>query len=122
MTRDMDLIRQLLLKVEALNLPQGTTIFFEPSESELQVEGYTPDQIAYNLDLLFDEGFVKGQRGMTQFGIAGLTWQGHELLDDIRDPDIWSKTKERAKAIGGVGLSFIWEIAKAEIKTKLGLP
>jgi hypothetical protein len=122
MKRDMDLIRQLLLKVEALNLQQGTTAFFEASASELQVEGYTPDQIAYNLDLLFDERFVKGERGMTQFGIAGLTWQGHELLDDIRDPEIWRRTKERTKAIAGLGLSFVWEIAKAEIKTTLGLP
>ena len=122
MKRDMDLIRQLLLKIEALNLPRGTTKFFDPSDSELQVEGYTPAQIAYHLDLLFDQGFVEGQRGMTNFGIAGLGWQGHELLDDIRDPDVWDKTKERAKGLAGVGLSFIWEIAKAEIKTKLGLP
>jgi hypothetical protein len=122
MKRDRDLIRQLLLKVEALNLPQGTTVFLEPSASELWVEGYTSDQIAYNLDLLFDQGFVRGERGMTQFGISGLTWQGHELLDDIRDPGIWGKTKERLKPVGSVGLSFVWEIAKAEIKTKLGLP
>lgn len=50
-----------------------------------------------------------------------LTWQGHELLDDIRDPDIWNKTKERAKVLSGVGVAFVWEIAKAEIKKKLGL-
>jgi len=43
-------------------------------------------------------------------------------LDDIRDPDIWQKTKERAKGLISVGLTLIWEIAKAEIKTKLGLP
>jgi Hypothetical protein (DUF2513) len=120
MNRDMDLIRQLLLAVESLDLPQGTTAFFEASD--IPIEGYTADQVAYNLDLLFDQGFVKGQRGMTQFGIAGLTWQGHELLDDIRDPDVWKKTKERTKAVAGVGVQFLWEIAKAEVKTKLGLP
>jgi hypothetical protein len=71
---------------------------------------------------LFNAGFLKGQGGADTFGIAGLTWSRHELLDDIRDPEIWRKTKERAKTVTGVGVQFLWEIAKAEIKTKLGLP
>ena len=41
-------------------------------------------------------------------------------MNDVRV--IWGKTKERAKTVASVGLSFLWEIAKAEIKTKLGLP
>lgn len=54
--------------------------------------------------------------------VTALTWKGHEFLDDIRDPDIWQKTKERAGSLASVGIAFVWEIAKAEIKTKLGLP
>jgi Hypothetical protein (DUF2513) len=122
MIRDMDLIRELLLKIEALDLPQGATMYAEPADPELLVDGYTPDQIAYNLDLLFDGGFVRGDRAMAHFGITGLTWQGHELLDDIRDPEVWGKTKTPAKAVAGIGVQFLWEIAKAEVKAKLGLP
>ena len=118
----MDVVRELLLKIEALELPQGTTQFFSPADPYLQVAGFSPDDIAYHLDLLFDAGFVQGMRSMTDFGIAGLTWNGHEFLDAVRDPDVWRKTKERAKGLASVGLSFLWEIAKAEIKTKLGLP
>jgi hypothetical protein len=105
MKHDMELIRELLLKIEALEIPQGSTLFFDVHG--LQVEGYGPDEVAYNLELLFDAGFVKGQGGADTFGIAGLTWNGHEFLDDIRDPEIWRKTKERAKAVTGVGLSFL---------------
>ena len=54
--------------------------------------------------------------------VSGLTWQGHEFLDTVRDPEIWRKTKERAGSVASVGVSFIWEIAKAELKAKLGLP
>jgi hypothetical protein len=54
--------------------------------------------------------------------ISRLTWEGHEFLDDIRDPEIWRKTKDRAKSVAGAGLSLLWEIAKAEIKTKPSLP
>jgi hypothetical protein len=118
----MELIRALLLKVEALDLPQGTTAFFNPTDPHLQVDGYTPDQVAYNLDLLFQAGYVKGQLGMTDFGIAGLTWSGHEFLDAVRDPDVWRKTKDRARGVASIGLGLVWEIAKAEIKVKLGLP
>ena len=53
--------------------------------------------------------------------IRKLSWKGHEFLNDTRDPDIWSKTKERAKGVANAGMGLLWEIAKAEIKTKLGL-
>ena len=42
-------------------------------------------------------------------------------MNDVRDPVIWGTTKERAKVVASVGLNFVWEIAKAEIKTKLFL-
>jgi Hypothetical protein (DUF2513) len=123
MKRDMELVRAVLLKVEGLNLPVGATLCAYPSEPELQIEGYDPDQVAYHLNLLIDEGFVQGARTTSiQFVIEGLTWKGHEFLDDTRDPDVWSKAKERAKGVANVGIGFIWEIAKAEIRTKLGLP
>jgi hypothetical protein len=36
-----------------------------------------------------------------------LSWQGCEFLDDVRSPEIWRKTKERAGSVASVGLSFI---------------
>jgi len=51
-----------------------------------------------------------------------LTWEGHEFLDDIRDQGIWNKTKERLKDIPSASIPVIVEIAKAEIKKRLGLP
>ena len=86
-------------------------------------------EVRYQLVLLVEAGFLNGQitlpnSNLPIFGpiaVARLTWQGHEFLDDIRDPQIWSKTKERAKAVASVGIGFLWEIAKAEIKKKLGL-
>ena len=45
-----------------------------------------------------------------------LTWQGHEFLNSIRDPEVWSKTKEGAKKVGNFSIQFIGEIAKAYAK------
>lgn len=51
-----------------------------------------------------------------------ITWRGHEYLDATRDPDIWEKTKAKAKIVSSVGVGILLDIAKAEIKAKLGLP
>jgi hypothetical protein len=44
------------------------------------------------------------------------------VVDDIRDDTIWGKTKERTRGLARIGIELIWELAKAEIKAKLGLP
>ena len=81
--------------------------------------------MTYHVALLVEAGFLSGNIKMASIGnvvVSKLTWEGHEFLDAIRDPDIWSKTKERAKGVASIGLGLVWEIAKAEVKAKLGLP
>lgn len=80
-------------------------------------------EVAYHLNLLIEAGLVRGHYGVEGMpSISKLSWQGHEFLDDIRDVGIWRKTKERLKDLPTVGIAVIGEIAKAEIKKKLGLP
>jgi hypothetical protein len=119
MKRDNDYIRELLLTIESDPQFDGTRQVQPGPPSE---PGRSYDDLAYHLTLLIEAGFVVGQPTMQMPFVSRLTWEGHEFLDDIRDPDVWSKTKERMKGLGSVGLNFVWEIAKAEIKTKLGLP
>jgi hypothetical protein len=123
MKRDMDLVRTILLKVEADLKFDGT---MHPARAaELGIEGHSEGEIAYNCAQLVEAGFLTGNTKMAIQGVVmvgKLTWEGHEFLDAVRDPDIWRKTKERAKTVTTVGFAFLWEIAKAEIKTKLGLP
>jgi hypothetical protein len=119
MKRDLDYIRELLLAIEADSRLDGTgLVHFAPSSDS----GRSCEELAYHLTLLIEAGFLKGEPTGQIPMISRLTWDGHEFLDDIRDPEIWGKTKERAKTVAGLGLQFVWEIAKAEIKTKLGLP
>jgi hypothetical protein len=121
--RDMDLIRQVLLKLEADPKLDGTRwVHYTPDD--LGLTDRSAEELAYHLGLLIEEGFLRGSP-MTFEGlqpISRLTWKGHEFLSDIRDESIWGKTKDRAKGLADVGMNLIWEIAKAEIKTKLGLP
>lgn len=120
MKRDMELVRDLLLKIEAA---PG-----KPSWQDLTPRGddAETERIVEHLGLIKDAGLIKSidvstMQWRLQQDIE-LTWEGHEFLDDIRDPEIWKKAKEKAGSMASVGVSFMWELAKAEIKTKLGLP
>ena len=53
--------------------------------------------------------------------ISKLTWQGHEFLDNIKDPGIWGKTKKRVEGLPSVALKVVAAIAEAEVKKHLGL-
>lgn len=123
MKRDMDLIRTILLKVEADQTLSGS--FQAVNAATFGITDHGDAEVIYHLVMLVEAGFLAGNTKLAATGqiiISKLTWKGHELLDDIRDPEIWRKTKERAKSVASVGLSFLWEIAKAEVKAKLGLP
>ncbi|MGA8491416.1 MAG: DUF2513 domain-containing protein [Terriglobales bacterium] len=86
--------------------------------------GHAQQEIAYHIDLLFEADLVKGIATLDApaAAISRLTWQGHEFIADTRDPDVWDKVKERTKGLTDVGITLAWELAKAELKKKLGLP
>ena len=121
MTRNMDLIRELLLRIEQDPRFDGTQwLQFDNSDD---LGGHALKEVAYHLAILSEAGFLRvnmlGDGGGLE--ISRLTWQGHEFLDDIKDLTIWKRTKARIEGLPGVALTVIAEIAKAEIKGKLGL-
>ena len=60
MKRDMDLIRELMLKLEALSVPLTGLKVIDGHEPVVQVDGYTAEQIDYHLLLLEQAGFIHG--------------------------------------------------------------
>jgi len=122
MKRDMELVRDLLLAIERDPKFDGTKWLSPTKPEDFGITNHSMQEVSYDLAMLIEEGFIKGKTGMDVVVINKLTWKGHEFLDDTRDPDIWDKTKERARGLTSVGIAFMWELAKAEIKTKLHLP
>lgn len=116
MQRDMDLIRDLLLELESNPLCDGRRFI------NLDMPGRSIEEIDYHLGLLLEAGYLKGTQTMSTISVSSMTWEGHEFLDNIKDPGIWSKTKERAKVIPGVALKVLAEIAASEIRKHLNLP
>ena len=52
MKRDMDLIRELLLKLEALPLRPGDIAHVSGHDKELAIEGRSADEIEHHLNLI----------------------------------------------------------------------
>src|SRR5438270_13952062 len=120
MKRDMDLVREIMLKIEAL--PAGPPVLYRMGEVE--------DLVLLNhLGMLIEAGLVRGKISRSQgargdvIGISSLTWEGHEWLDAVRDPRVWDEAK-RTLLESGDSLSF--ELTRAVAtriqRMRVGLP
>lgn len=123
MKRDMDLIRDLLLQIESNPEMDGTREFYFNTPEEMGISGHSIEEAAYNLGLLISAGFVDGAItiGNPMQVVRGLTWEGHEFLDNIKNDDIWGKTKKHFSDFSGVELRIVASFAEAELKKKLHL-
>jgi hypothetical protein len=126
MKRDLDLIREILLKIEQDIGLSNKRYSFQFDNQKMVIDGYNDEQVYGHIVMLIESPFVEGLRYQSgEIEIKGLTWDGREFLDAIRDAGGWKKTKETAQKIGGAGLSFVWDVAKAllkaEAKSRLGL-
>lgn len=119
MRRDMDLIRLLLLKLESLEQETGDVCGYD--YSTFDTEGYTSEQVIYHLDLMLEAGLIDqgGGASWDYFVFKRLTWAGHDLVDSIRDEEIWRKTKHGALAAGGWSLELLGDLAKGFIRKKV---
>jgi hypothetical protein len=118
MKRDMDLVRELLLKLEAEPL-DGNLWRLEPDG--LGIADHSPDEIAYHLVLLIDAELLDGKREQSGGFVARkLTWAGHDFLDSVRDAKVWRTTKDRVKAAGGFTIEILAAVAKKVVEENLG--
>jgi hypothetical protein len=126
MNRDMDLVRELLLKIATATEPPNFSAIV-PDRN-----GGTPEYAfaAYHMKMLIDEvGLVRGidvcAGDKDEWLELYLTWKGQDFLDTIRDPTAWRLTKESVKKVGGASWEIVIDIAKAvlkeEAKKRLGL-
>lgn len=132
MKRDMDLVRSLLLRIEALsptdqNAPVQQIYSLNTREAPLRMGDEDPAELHYHMRLLADAGYL--DLAQTQFAegfnFRGLTWKGHDFLDSVRDDELWRKTKQGALAAGGFTFELLADLAKGfakeQIKQRTGI-
>ena len=118
MKRDMDFIRDILLEIEKHPKMDGAHI--EALGLDL-FPGRSAGELSFHIGLLKQAGFIRvGAETLNgDRYLHGLTWEGCEFLDAVRDPDVWKKAKDGAAKAGGAGLAFVLEIAKAIARAEL---
>lgn len=119
----MNIIRSLLLKLEAL---QTGSVFRMASISgvsdEVALDDVTADEIDYHLALHRERGLIEPQEGGTMDGsiyFRRLTWDGHDFLDSVRGDDVWNKTRRGAEEVGGWTFDLLKDLAKGFLKKQI---
>jgi Hypothetical protein (DUF2513) len=101
----MDLIRKILLAIEAHTKP-GDWV-------KLNIDGYAEEQIAYHVKLLAQANLVEANDVSSSSGFEwkaqNLTREGHEFLEASRDEGRWKKAKTLLMEKAG---SLSYEILK----------
>jgi len=108
MKRDMNLVREILLAVEAREHGMGA--------SDLDIKGHSQEEIGYHVylmgkaELLVVVETTHLNSQSPEALASGLTWQGHDFLDAARDPSLWQKAMDKIRMTGS---ALTFEIVKA---------
>ena len=108
MKRNMDLVRSILLAIEASeDDPRGWV--------ELaSFEGLSDTEVSYHVKLMDQAGLIEaddlstgGEDGF-RWQAKGLTWDGHEFLDAARKNSVWERAKRQTlDKTGGLSLELL---------------
>jgi len=111
MQRDWEVIRKILLKIEAL--PAGGRLL----SGDLIDDGIDNATAAYHMGILKEAGLIVGTcldaGPASTCNVSRLTWDGHEFLDGIERDTTWNKVKDAVRA-KGFDLGF--DAIKAAVK------
>ena len=104
MKRDLELIREIMLQIEA---HEGSGFM-----SDADLKGAPKNEILFQLHLIQEDGYIESEiintiDGNSEATIYGLTKEGRKYLDIIRDNSLWTKVIKTLKKIGGVILEVI---------------
>lgn len=111
MKRDMDLARKILQAVESA----GDAVHLDDLEKMNGISNYTDREVWYHVQLLDYAGYLdclmtQSDDGRLRRGIVyGLTWDGQDFLDALRDDSVWEKTKRAVRESVG---STTFEVVK----------
>jgi Hypothetical protein (DUF2513) len=105
MQRNMDLVRTILMRIEAS--PSGW------AEHPFGIVGFTPEAVRYHAHIMLENGLIesvdvtsvrsKSPEAMPQ----ALTWKGHEFLDLARDQKRWNQAHAVIRTVGSAPIS-VW--------------
>lgn len=126
MRLNADYVRDILLYIEknldykdSSNPNYHNELLFGKLIADNVFSKHNKEELTYALELLIKERFIECAKepyfvrgNLMSADIIGLTWSGHELLDNIRDNTVWNAVKKKAAKFGGLSISALFNGAK----------
>ncbi len=114
MKRDMDLIKFLLGKMESA----GPETSYTPTPADFP-GGNPPSEpeLSEHCRLIVERGLARGEPSFSGWILTGLTWDGHDFLDNSRESKVWQAAK---KAAGGLSFGVFTKVL-AEVATRYAM-
>lgn len=120
MKRDLNLIRNILLDLEAAPAGEATTRF--------EYEGRGQVEIVEHVQLLIDAGFIDGRvrtgsrNEPLDCTVFRLTWAGQEFLAKAKNDTLWRKVLAQAEDKGlSTSMAIVNALLEAAAKKYVGL-
>jgi len=113
MERNMDLVREILLRIEQYNPREhgGQTLRIQLADLPQRFQSLDKNILAAHIDSMVREGLIEDAN--PGLGIVfGLTWKGWDYLDEIRDPAWFEKLKKRLNPQRPHTLEYIRKVNK----------
>ena len=124
MKLNKDLVRKILLAVEAHEEPEGLVA--------LEMNKPSAEMISYHVRLLDEAGLLDaidtGGMNCFKWQPTRLTYEGHEFLNIIRDDEVWELIKTGAEKVSSTSLNLMLELGKIygkqvlKVRTGIELP
>jgi hypothetical protein len=123
MTRDMELIRKILLEIQSRK-------DLEPRE--VKIEGYNDVILGRHIELLFTAGIIEGLESRqisntSRIVVTDMSWAGHDFIGAIENKSVWNKITQSFSAteVARMPLSVLADVAiellKGWAKKQVGL-
>ncbi|AUJ29597.1 DUF2513 domain-containing protein [Liquorilactobacillus hordei] len=101
-------VRELLLYLEKLPSKTAQLPF-----AKIQIDGFSEDEIKFTGSILVKSGFVEGvsatslEDTIPNYIFQSITLKGYNFLNNIRSPEVWSKTKVALSHLENVSIDII---------------
>ncbi len=113
MKRDMELVRGILIACRDSEKSLSSNEIHSTLDKLFPDGPKWPKQIFYHVKIMKEAGLIDAN--LIPYGNNGgaftnmeLTWDGQEFLDNVNDPAIWEKIKQKA---GETGFAVLKQVA-----------
>jgi len=115
--RDLDLIRRILLNIEA----EGEDSSRRAGFANIADDGYDPEAIQYHMQLMHDAGLIVADELVPgQWWPERITWAGHEFIDLARNDTLWQATKRDVESkVGSAPFQVVHDLLARRVNDQL---